>query len=186
MAKDFKQEIRKEYLKKLKSLASEQKALWDESIFQQFISSKYFFENRTIALYYSLPYEVDTLKLIRFLLANKKKVVLPRMVAKNLVFYYIKSLDDVVVDNQWAIHQPRETNQVAKVSDLDLIILPLVGFNQKYYRLGHGQGYYDRFLSSDNLKATKLVLAYQMQEIPLDMFFVDNWDVPFDTLITNK
>lgn len=186
MAKDFKQEIRKEYLQKMKSLASEQKALWDESIFQQFISSKYFFEARTIALYYSLPYEVDTLKLIKFLLANKKKVALPRMVAKNLVFYYIKSLDDLVIDNQWGIHQPRETNQIAKVSDLDLIILPLVGFNQKRYRLGHGQGYYDRFLSDDNLKALKLVLAYQMQEIPLDVFFVDNWDVPFDALITNK
>lgn len=186
MAKNFKQKIRQEYLKKLKGLTSKQKALWDESIFQQFISSKYFFEARTIALYYSLPYEVDTLKLIKFLLENKKKVALPRMVAKNLVFYYIKSLADVVVDNQWNLHQPRETSQIVKVTDLDLIILPLVGFNQKRYRLGHGQGYYDRFLISDNLKATKLVLAYQMQEIPLNVFFVDNWDVPFDALITNK
>ncbi|MBE4704050.1 5-formyltetrahydrofolate cyclo-ligase [Spiroplasma platyhelix] len=186
MSSEIKQQLRMQYLKILKNIDSKQKEQWDGSILQQFINSKYFHEANTIALYFSLPYEVETTKIIKILLENKKKVALPRMTEQNLVFYYINSLDELVVDNQWEIHQPKDTNQVVETKDLDLIILPLLGFNKKNYRLGHGRGYYDRFLSTPNFKALKLALAYKIQEIQLDVFFVDNWDVTFDALITNS
>lgn len=186
MSSEIKQELRMKYLKLLKGIDPKEKKQWDQNIFQQFINSKYFHAYETFALYFSLSYEVETLKLINFLLENKKKVALPRMENQNLVFYYINGLDDLVLDNQWGIRQPKITNQIVKVRDLELIILPLVGFNKKNYRLGHGQGYYDCFLSDPNFKGLKLVLAYQIQEIPLDVFFVDQWDVPFDALLTNN
>lgn len=185
MSSEIKKQLRLQYLKSLKNVSQEQKKQWDESIFQQFVKSEYFHDYDTIALYFSLPYEVDTIRIIEFLLTNNKKVALPRMADQTLVFYYINSLDDLVVDNQWQIKQPKSSNQVADVKELELIILPLVGFNEKKYRLGHGKGYYDRFLVNANFKALKLVLAYKIQEIPLDIFFADAWDVNFDAVITN-
>lgn len=185
MSNAIKQQLRAQYLTVLKNISSEEKAQWDASIFEQFANSEYFKRADTVALYVSLPYEVATTKIIDFLLANNKKVALPRIQDQDLVFYYINSTEDLIVDNQWMIQQPKEANQIAENKDFDLIILPLVAFNQKYYRLGHGKGYYDRFLTKTALKALKLVLAYQVQEISLDVFFVDSWDVKFDALITN-
>ncbi|MGL5268485.1 MAG: 5-formyltetrahydrofolate cyclo-ligase [Spiroplasma sp.] len=185
MSKEIKQKLRNKYLKILKDISFEQREQWNESIFQQFSSSSYFQDYHVFALYYSLPYEVDTIKIIEFLLENNKKVALPRMSNQNLEFYYINSLSELVVDNPWNIFQPKNSNKIAKVKDLDLIVLPLVAFNKNYYRLGHGKGYYDRYLSKSNLKTLKLVLAYKIQEIASDVVFLDDWDVPFDVIITN-
>lgn len=183
--KVIKKELRNKYLKALKNIDSKQKKEWDESIFQQFINSKYFKNYQVFALYVSFSYEVDTFKIIKYLLEHNKKVALPRMENENLEFYYINSLSDLVIDNQWNIYQPKKNNKVAKIKELELIVVPLIAFNQNYYRLGYGKGYYDRFLSNTNFKALKLVFAYKIQKIPNDIFFIDKWDINFDSIITN-
>lgn len=185
MNKKIKQKLRNKYLKVLKNIPAEQKAQWNESIFQQFASSTYFKDYHVFALYYSLSYEVDTIRIIQFLLSNKKKVALPRMNNQNLDFYYIDSISELIVDNPWNIFQPRTINKIAKSEDLEIIILPLIAFNQNNHRLGHGKGYYDRYLSQLNFKALKLVLAYKIQEISSDVIFLDDWDISFNAVITN-
>ncbi|MCF0106969.1 MAG: 5-formyltetrahydrofolate cyclo-ligase [Holdemanella sp.] len=47
--------------------------------------------------------------------------------------------------------------------DLDVIIIPLVGFN-KTHRIGYGKGYYDRYLK--NTQAIKIGIAFDCQEDP--------------------
>lgn len=185
MNKNIKQQLRSKYLQILKAIKPNDKKQWDQEIYQQFINSKYFTNNQVFALYYSLPYEVNTIKIITALLAAKKKVALPRINGNNLDFFYINHLSDLVIDNQWKIYQPLTTSHNVNINDLDVIILPLVAFNHDYYRIGHGKGYYDHFLSDHNLKALKLVLAYQVQEISEKIEFVNNWDIAFDVLITN-
>lgn len=185
MNKDIKQQLRIKYLQILKNINSNDRKQWDEEIYQQFINSKYFTNNQVFALYYSLPYEVKTIKIITTLLSAKKKVVLPRMNRDKLDFFYLNSLDDLVVDNQWKIYQPKIDNQKVDASKIDIMILPLVAFNKDYYRIGHGKGYYDQFLSSNNFHGLKLVLAYKVQKITEKSDFVTDWDIAFDTLITN-
>lgn len=185
MNNNIKQQLRNKYLQILKSINANDKKQWDEEIYQQFINSKYFTNNQVFALYYSLPYEVNTIKIITTLLAAKKKVALPRMNGNNLDFFYIDSLSDLVVDNQWKIYQPKIDSQNVNIINIDVIILPLIAFNSNYYRIGHGKGYYDQFLSKNNFKGLKLVLAYKVQKITEKIAFVNNYDVAFDVLITN-
>ncbi|MDQ7983198.1 MAG: 5-formyltetrahydrofolate cyclo-ligase [Spiroplasma sp.] len=185
MSQDIKQQLRKKYLQILKNITPGQKKQWDEAIYQTFINSKYFANNQIFALYYSLPYEVNTTKIITALLNAQKKVVLPRMKDNNLEFFYINSLSDLIVDNQWKIYQPKIDSQIADLTKIDLIILPLVAYNSNYNRIGHGQGYYDRFLGNSDFSAVKLVLAYKVQKITEKLNFNDNWDISFDILITN-
>lgn len=186
MSKEIKQQLRIKYLKILKNLNSNQKKEWDLNIYQQFVNSKYFANYQNIALYFSLSYEVDTIAIIKKLLETNKKIALPRIQEQNLQFYYIENFSDLEIDKHWNIYQPRVTNQIAEIGNLDLIILPLIAFNSNRYRLGHGKGYYDRYLSSSDLKAVKLVLAYQVQEIPSSIIFSDNWDVTFDDIIVDN
>lgn len=69
---------------------------------------------------------------------------------------------------------------------LDLILMPGVAFNKNGRRLGHGMGYYDRFLhkhiddySNHKLKKIALALTLQMvKEIP-----VEEHDVILDSII---
>ena len=64
--------------------------------------------------------------------------------------------------------------------DLDVIIVPCVGFDAYKNRLGHGGGYYDIFLT--DLKATKIAVAFEAQK--LDQIITDINDIPMDMIIT--
>lgn len=185
MNKDIKQQLRTKYLQILKNINFNEKKQWDKEIFQQFINSKYFTNNQVFALYYSLPYEVNTIRIITTLLKANKKVALPRINGDNLNFFYINSLSDLVVDNQWKIYQPKIGSQNVNITNIDVIVLPLIAFNSDYYRIGHGKGYYDQFLVKVGFKGIKLVLAYKVQKITEKVKFANNWDIIFDDLITN-
>ena len=62
------------------------------------------------------------------------------------------------------------------------IIVPCVGFDEKKNRLGHGGGYYDRYLKDS--KALKILVAYEAQK--LDEVICDDNDVKADLIITEK
>jgi 5-formyltetrahydrofolate cyclo-ligase len=70
---------------------------------------------------------------------------------------------------------------------LDVVLLPLVGFDRAGGRLGMGGGFYDRTFAFHQAKKTKpylLGLAHSCQEVPrLD---VEEWDVPLFAVVTDK
>jgi 5-formyltetrahydrofolate cyclo-ligase len=73
--------------------------------------------------------------------------------------------------------------------DIDLVLVPLVGFTEKGQRLGMGAGFYDRsfaFLlhSSRPARPFLLGLAYEWQK--LATLKEKNWDVPLNAIITEK
>ena len=67
-------------------------------------------------------------------------------------------------------------------NDLDVIIVPLVGFDLKKNRLGHGWGYYDKFLKNSN--ALKIGVAFEIQKV--DEIIVEEYDIPLDIIITEN
>lgn len=65
--------------------------------------------------------------------------------------------------------------------DLDVIIVPLVGF-YKTNRMGYGKGYYDRYLKKT--QAIKIGIAFDCQE--LDSMDIKKTDVPLDLIVTES
>lgn len=89
--------------------------------------------------------------------------------------------------NKYRILEPEYTD-IFPVAQLDLVILPLVGFDMRGNRLGVGGGYYDRSFAFklQNMENPPLLygLAYDFQRqqtIPKD-----EWDVPLNGVITEK
>lgn len=63
--------------------------------------------------------------------------------------------------------------------EIDLFIIPLVGFNEQKYRIGHGKGYYDKYLQ--NCSQPKIGVGLEC----LKTFFIfDNWDIALDNIFT--
>ena len=70
---------------------------------------------------------------------------------------------------------------------MDIILMPLVGFDKHKNRLGMGGGFYDKTLSFHkqlkNFRVPKLFgLAFDSQEV--DKLITQPWDVPLDGIIT--
>ncbi len=81
----------------------------------------------------------------------------------------------------FSIQEPM-SNEVIEASEFDVIVVPLVAFDENCNRLGHGKGYYDRYLSKVN--ALKIGVAYECQK--LDQIPCDEFDIPLDFIISEK
>ena len=84
---------------------------------------------------------------------------------------------------------PFSSNACIAVGNIDLVLVPLVGFTEKGQRLGMGAGFYDRsfaFLlnSPRPTRPFLLGLAYEWQK--LTSFTEKIWDVPLNAVITEK
>lgn len=85
---------------------------------------------------------------------------------------------------QEGAYQIREplSNQLCQKEDIDVIVVPLVGFDENLHRLGHGKGYYDRYLQ--DIKALKIGVGYEVQK--LDFIENDQYDIPLDMIISEE
>lgn len=92
---------------------------------------------------------------------------------------------DRLMSNQYGIPEP-QTKRLLGVSDLDFLLVPLVGFDRSGQRLGMGGGYYDRTLSALRCwKALpKIGVAHSAQEV--DALLVKPWDVQLDGIVTDN
>jgi 5-formyltetrahydrofolate cyclo-ligase len=72
----------------------------------------------------------------------------------------------------------------APVADIDLVVLPGLGFDPFGNRLGRGRGFYDRFLAHRDYRAVSCGLALEEQFV--ESVPVGPHDMPIDMLVTDK
>lgn len=92
--------------------------------------------------------------------------------------------------NRFGILEPdsRATRRIP-VRRLDLVLLPLIAFDARGWRIGSGAGFYDRCLrhlrSGRKWRRPRLIgVGYEFQRVPqLDP---QPWDVPMDAVLTEK
>lgn len=148
-----------------------------QNIEEKFFSLEEVIKSSVFLLYYPHKNEVNTLNILNRLLSEGKTVLLPKVEGKHIL--PVKITDINSVSTGYAGIKEPEGGQVYR-SDIDVIVVPAVAFDEKGYRLGYGKGFYDKFLSNQN--ALKIGLAYDFQvlkEIPRDLH-----DIPVDIVIT--
>ena len=133
---------------------------------------------QVISIFHSTENEINTHQIIEGLLKMGKTVAAPRIKNKVMRFYEVKSLNDFNL-GFFDIYEPQSE---IEVKDFDLIITPLLAFNDELYRVGYGGGYYDRFLK-DN-PAYKLGIAYSFQY--LNQSFQKEYDIALDNVLTER
>ena len=90
-----------------------------------------------------------------------------------------------MVNNQFGIPEPIQGKVIA-AAKLDLILMPLVAWDEKGHRLGMGAGYYDRGLEflTDKNPPLRAGVAYELQKV--DEIPADSWDVRLHEVITEN
>ena len=84
-----------------------------------------------------------------------------------------------LVTNQWRIPEPDPTTSEKILPDeIDIVLVPLLAFDNKGYRVGYGGGYYDRFLPQTRPECVKIGLS--LFEAVDDIEDIDKYDIPLD------
>jgi 5-formyltetrahydrofolate cyclo-ligase len=89
--------------------------------------------------------------------------------------------DTIFETNAFNIPEPVET-ATAEPQEIDLVIVPLLAFDEKGIRVGYGKGYYDRYLKDCREDCLKVGFSYF--EAVERIEDADEFDVPLDFCIT--
>jgi 5-formyltetrahydrofolate cyclo-ligase len=94
-----------------------------------------------------------------------------------------------VQPNRFGIPEPVAPREWFAPFQVDLVLVPLLGFDRHGHRLGYGGGWYDRSFAflNDQARPTEPLLvgvAYDFQELPV--IKPEPWDVPLDYIATDR
>jgi len=136
----------------------------------------------TVMVFTSKEKEVNTKPLIEALFKEKNPVVVP-IIQKEDVSLRLSYLRDfsALVPSTFGVPEPIGSEIPAKPQDVDVIILPMLGFDRTGGRIGYGAGYYDRFLSK-NPELVKIGIAFGCQE--METLPLDENDIKMDLIVT--
>ncbi|MEI7998192.1 MAG: 5-formyltetrahydrofolate cyclo-ligase [Candidatus Omnitrophota bacterium] len=177
--------LRKYYLELLKTQASEDRQAKSRIIAAKLFGLAAFYKAKTILFYPSLPGEVDTFAMINKAFELKKRICLPVVVRnqREMIPTLTKKLTDLE-NGVYGIAQPRFDSSLAiDPKDIDMAIIPGLGFDKSNNRLGRGAGYYDRFLLKLTSQTATIGLAFDFQIT--DSLPVEEHDVPLSLIIAN-
>ena len=151
-----------------------------------------FLRARRIGIYWPADGEIDPRPLLGLAQASRKRWHLPvlcRHPHPRLWFLTYRP-DEPMRPNRFGIPEPALRNRRLRLAwTLDLLLVPLVGFDSNCNRLGMGGGYYDRTLSylshRQHWRRPRLIgVAHECQrvtELPMRP-----WDIPLDLVMTER
>ena len=132
--------------------------------------------------YYPSNYEIDDLEILDLLEKKNFKISLPVIRKNNQMDFFKWSNNDPLKINKFGIPEPISSKKFYP----DILLVPLVSYDNDFNRLGYGGGFYDRYIEKIEKikKVIKIGLAFSCQKIkniPLSKY-----DKKLDFIITEK
>lgn len=118
----------------------------DEAIFRSVTTLPEYINAKNIFLYYSVGYEVDTGRIAAHALSAGKTVAFPVVTGSGEMDFY-SSCGVGLKFGAYGIPEPDCVNGPMFPEETDVIIVPGLSFDESGLRIGHGCGFYDRFLA---------------------------------------
>jgi 5-formyltetrahydrofolate cyclo-ligase len=154
--------------------------------------TRLFLTSRRVACYLPNDGEIDSALVIKHIRRMRKILYLPVLsrLSHDRLWFAEAGPKTKLAPNRFGIPEPVvKSRDLIRAQELDLILMPLVGFDDKGNRLGMGGGFYDRsleFLHHRNhwRKPHLLGIAYDFQRV--NGLVADPWDVPLQGVITDQ
>ena len=137
---------------------------------------------KSIGGYYPSNYEIDDLDILDLLEKKQFNISLPIIKKNNQMNFFKWSNNDPLKVNKFGIPEPVSS----KIFYPDILLVPLVGYDDNLYRLGYGGGFYDRYIEKIEKikKVIKIGLAFSFQKIT--NIPISKYDKRLDFVITEK
>jgi len=182
----LKQALRAEVTQKLKQMLLTEVDRQSAAIQRNVLATDSYKKATRVGIYLAMQHvaEVRTSLLVEDALKQGKKVFIPRVLDKDTMgLYRALSVEDVAAFevSKWNIPEPPTDREEAMTEGLDLLIVPGVAFDTQGRRMGHGRGYYDRYISRLKCPAY-IALALHEQMVP--QVPVGEFDLKMDVVIT--
>lgn len=169
-----KNRAREKGLKNRSLLSAELREKKSRDIFIQVLNKIH--DAKTVGCYVSMKDEVSTDEILHYCFTMRIPICVPKVEKGSLSFYEIQSRDDLG-PGIFGTREPVSGRKV-RISDIDVMLVPLSSYDQNNNRTGYGKGYYDSIL---NECSCKIGLGFNEQEV--DSIETDPWDVKLDEVI---
>ena len=183
-----KQELRNYWIEKRSNLTEPQKNIFSHQI-QDLFTAKFALHSIE-CIHVFLPVvekcEVRTWSLIQYLLEKYPQI---KVCAPIISDIKNRKMDSILLErntsytkNKWGIDEPT-TGATVKPDAIDIVLLPLIVFDNQGHRLGYGGGFYDQYLANCT-KAKKIGLSFfdPIDKIPE----INTYDIKMDFCVTPK
>lgn len=160
----LKSELRKIYIAQQKSLSPAERKEKSEQIADRFFQM--FDMRRVNFLHCFLPIErfneIDTRMIFERVWREFPQVttIVPRVdFEKNEIENLKFTHETELVQNDWQIHEPAY-DELVESEKIDLVLVPLLCFDENGFRVGYGKGFYDKFLKNCREDCLKIGVSY--------------------------
>lgn len=170
-------------IQKLKNIDVFEKQQIEERLYYQLFNSSLWKNSQVIGITWSSDLEWNTKPIIDLGWMEHKEICIPKCkpITKEMDFYLINREEDVL-RGFGNLMEPDDkiTKRISK-SQIELLIVPGIVFNNDGYRIGFGGGFYDRFLKNYHHKTVSLLSKHQLLK---NVDFNEEHDIPVQYMIT--
>jgi 5-formyltetrahydrofolate cyclo-ligase len=178
-----KNEIRQIYRLRRQALNQEECDKLSKMIFTKLVNS---FELKNVNMGIFLPIkeqnEPNTFMLFSMNELKDTKFFAPIVEGnkEEMIFYKINSSDEFKL-GMFNIPEPTSKEKIES-SNLNVLLLPLLAFDNKGFRVGYGKGFYDKYLNRSSMDLVKIGVS--LFEDPIEIDDVNEFDIKMDYCVT--
>jgi 5-formyltetrahydrofolate cyclo-ligase len=192
MAQDARNTLRRTMRQRRQALSAHQQQAAAHALDRVLGRDPLFRNSQHIAIYLPNDGELDLQPLLLRALSMGKRCYLPVLspLYHNRLWFAPYHADSTLSLNRFGIPEPDcNYSQMRTVWTLDLLLTPLVAFDDQGNRLGMGGGFYDRTLAYLTRrqrwrKPRLLGTAHAFQQV--ENLPHESWDIPLDGVVTEK
>lgn len=177
--------LRRRFRSARRALSRSEQAAHAERITQHFVRSPLMRRARRIALFIAADGEPDLSGLAQKLIALNKTLALPVVRIGAGMDFYRYHPAALLIPNRYGIGEPPRDARYLDTRSIDVMLMPLVAFDDTGNRLGMGAGFYDRHIKAlpTALRPRLVGVAHEAQRCP-ERLPSAHWDIPLDAVLT--
>jgi len=181
-------DIRKKLLALREQLAPDIRNACSEAISARIVKLEIYRQATTILGYMNFGAEFTSVLWIQQVLADGKKLALPRVNrhTNQLDLYWVDDLENQLESGLWGIREPvvERCERLTTLNEVEFALLPGVAFTRDGARLGYGGGYYDKLLALMTDRPALVAAAFALQIV--ERIPQEETDVKVEWIITEQ
>ena len=139
-------------------------------------------KKKIVGGYYPYNYEANVMPILEKFEKLNYIISLPKIAKNSSMNFFVWSTNDPLNINEYGIPEPITNKMIFP----DILLVPLVGYDKNFNRIGYGGGFYDRYIKK--IKKIKKILtiglAFSFQKVK--KIPIEKNDIKIDFIITEK